>query len=81
MVVKTSSDSIGFIIMQCFFTCLTIQDYFPIFDQWCMISRFKREEMKIQAWENHQKAKTEAEMRRVEVCAYYLILFLSDFIF
>lgn len=23
--------------------------------------------MKIQAWENHQKAKTEAEMRKIEV--------------
>ncbi|WRX16608.1 Remorin [Theobroma cacao] len=31
------------------------------------LSRFKREEMKIQAWENHQKAKTEAEMRKIEV--------------
>ncbi|KAH9658832.1 Remorin C domain-containing protein [Citrus sinensis] len=28
---------------------------------------FKREEMKIQAWENHQKAKAEAEMRKIEV--------------
>lgn len=32
-----------------------------------VISRFKREEAKIQAWENHEKAKAEAEMRRVEV--------------
>lgn len=38
--------------------------------------RFKREEIKIQAWENHQKAKTEAEMRRVEVS----LCFLPDFI-
>jgi len=48
--------------------------------------RFKREEMKIHAWENHQKAKTEAEMRKIEVfntffsslleqCFYLLILF------
>lgn len=29
--------------------------------------RFKREEAKIQAWENHEKAKAEAEMRRIEV--------------
>ncbi|KAH9698688.1 Remorin C domain-containing protein [Citrus sinensis] len=31
------------------------------------MARFKREEMKIQAWENHQKAKAEAEMRKIEV--------------
>ncbi|XP_050210769.1 uncharacterized protein LOC126661056 [Mercurialis annua] len=31
------------------------------------LARFKREEMKIQVWENHQKAKTEAEMRKIEV--------------
>nr|CAD1835292.1 unnamed protein product [Ananas comosus var. bracteatus] len=29
--------------------------------------RFKQEEIKIQAWENHQKAKTEAKMRKIEV--------------
>ena len=34
------------------------------------ISRFEREEMKIQAWENHQKAKTEAEMKKIEVTFY-----------
>jgi Remorin, C-terminal region len=32
--------------------------------------RFKREEIKIQAWEDHQKAKIEAEMRKVEVGHY-----------
>ncbi|RVX11600.1 hypothetical protein CK203_015885 [Vitis vinifera] len=31
------------------------------------IFRFEREELKIQVWENHQKAKTEAEMRKIEV--------------
>ena len=31
------------------------------------ICRFKREEIKIQAWESQQKAKLEAEMRRIEV--------------
>ncbi|WVZ55219.1 hypothetical protein U9M48_005910, partial [Paspalum notatum var. saurae] len=30
------------------------------------LSRFQREEAKIQAWENHQKAKIEAEMKRIE---------------
>ncbi|KAI5071433.1 hypothetical protein GOP47_0013684 [Adiantum capillus-veneris] len=30
-------------------------------------SQFDREEAKIQAWENHEKAKAEAEMRRIEV--------------
>lgn len=29
--------------------------------------RFKREEIKIQAWESQQKAKLDAEMRRIEV--------------
>jgi hypothetical protein len=29
--------------------------------------RYKREEVKIQAWENREKAKAEAEMRRMEV--------------
>ncbi|CAL9766834.1 unnamed protein product [Musa acuminata subsp. burmannicoides] len=32
-----------------------------------LASRFKREEIKIQAWENHQKATIEAEMRKIEV--------------
>ncbi len=32
-----------------------------------MGNRYKREEAKIQAWENHEKAKAEAEMRRIEV--------------
>ncbi|KAK7250908.1 hypothetical protein RIF29_33678 [Crotalaria pallida] len=27
---------------------------------------FRREEMKIQAWENHEKAKTEAKMQKIE---------------
>uniref|UniRef100_A0A5B7BKN6 Remorin C-terminal domain-containing protein n=2 Tax=Davidia involucrata TaxID=16924 RepID=A0A5B7BKN6_DAVIN len=31
------------------------------------MTRFQREEIKIQAWENHQKAKTEAEMSKIEV--------------
>ncbi|KAL6847660.1 hypothetical protein ACP4OV_022686 [Aristida adscensionis] len=30
------------------------------------LARFQREEAKIQAWENHQKAKIEAEMKRIE---------------
>ncbi|CAM8947468.1 unnamed protein product [Rhodiola kirilowii] len=29
--------------------------------------QFKRDEIKIQAWENHQKAKAEAEMKKAEV--------------
>jgi len=38
-----------------------------------LLHRFRREEMKIQAWENHQKAKTEAKMKKIEVytCYYY----------
>lgn len=31
------------------------------------VFRYKREEIKIQAWESQQKAKLEAEMRRIEV--------------
>ncbi|KAJ3682018.1 hypothetical protein LUZ60_014591 [Juncus effusus] len=31
------------------------------------LARFKSEENKIQAWENHQKAKIEAEMQKIEV--------------
>jgi hypothetical protein len=31
------------------------------------IFRFKREEIRIEAWESQQKAKLEAEMRRIEV--------------
>jgi hypothetical protein len=34
---------------------------------WGLGNRYKREEAKIQAWENHEKAKAEAEMRRIEV--------------
>ncbi|XP_047083875.1 uncharacterized protein LOC124695018 [Lolium rigidum] len=30
------------------------------------LARFQREEVKIQAWENHQRAKYEAEMKRIE---------------
>lgn len=36
--------------------------------------RFKREEVKIQAWENHQKRKAEMEMKKVEV----MVLLLSN---
>jgi hypothetical protein len=32
-----------------------------------LLCRFKREEIKIQAWEDHQKAQIEAEMRKIEV--------------
>lgn len=32
--------------------------------------RFKREEMKIEAWENHEKRKAEMEMKRMEVRTY-----------
>lgn len=39
--------------------------------------RFQREEAKIQAWENHEKAKAEAEMRRIEVSIQVLLLSLS----
>uniref|UniRef100_A0A453J6G2 Remorin C-terminal domain-containing protein n=1 Tax=Aegilops tauschii subsp. strangulata TaxID=200361 RepID=A0A453J6G2_AEGTS len=32
----------------------------------CDSCRFQREEVKIQAWENHQRAKIEAEMKSIE---------------
>ena len=38
---------------------------------WPLFGRFKREEIKIHAWEDHQKAKIEAEMRKIEV-SYFL---------
>ncbi|XP_042032251.1 remorin 4.1-like [Salvia splendens] len=38
------------------------------------MARFKREEVKIQAWENHQKRKAEMQMRKVEVKAERLIM-------
>lgn len=40
-----------------------------------LIYRYKREEVKIQAWENHQKRKAEMEMRKVEVTRLPLELF------
>lgn len=56
--------------------------------------RYKREEIKIQAWESQQKAKLEAEMRRIEVleilslplsgsteCSLKLRVFGSKFLF
>lgn len=36
--------------------------------------RYKREEVKIQAWENHEKTKAEMEMRRIEVGDVNLML-------
>lgn len=48
---------------------------------WLSFSRFKREEIKIQAWENHQQAKTEAEMRKTEVINYLLHVQVSCFQF
>lgn len=33
--------------------------------------RFKREEIRIQAWESQQKARLEAEMRQIEVKASF----------
>jgi hypothetical protein len=37
--------------------------------------RFQQEEAKIKAWEEHAKAKAEAEMRRVEVRIIYLFIY------
>ena len=53
-------------------------------EEYLQFFRFKREEMKIQAWENHQKAKTEAEMRKIEVfdnffCSIVAKVFCSFF--
>ena len=31
------------------------------------VIRYKREEVKIQAWENHEKRKAEMEMKKMEV--------------
>jgi len=43
--------------------------------------RFKREEAKIQAWENHEKAKAEAEMRRIEVTISLHHILIDDVVF
>lgn len=43
-----------------------------------LLSRFKREEIKIQAWEEHQKAQIEAEMRKIEVSRLFLEFFLAS---
>ena len=40
-----------------------------------LLSRFKREEIKIQAWEDHQKAQIEAEMRKIEVSRLFPVNF------
>lgn len=40
-----------------------------------LFSRFKREEIKIQAWEDHQKAQIEAEMRKIEVSRLFPVNF------
>lgn len=42
-----------------------------------LLSRFKREEIKIQAWEDHQKAQIEAEMRKIEVRRLFSVLLFS----
>lgn len=39
-----------------------------------LINRYKREEVKIQAWESHQKRKAEMEMRRMEVFVLAILL-------
>lgn len=36
--------------------------------------RFKREEVKIQAWENHEKRKAEMEMKKIEVHECELVI-------
>lgn len=37
--------------------------------------RFKREEVKIEAWENHEKRKAEMEMKRMEVIVTWFLFF------
>lgn len=44
-----------------------------------LLCRFKREEIKIHAWEDHQKAKIEAEMRKIEVSFFQLSNFRFNF--
>jgi hypothetical protein len=44
--------------------------------------RFRREEAKIHTWENHQKEKINAEMKRVEVAIpIYAPTYFSTFYF
>lgn len=35
--------------------------------------RYKREEVKIQAWENHEKRKAEMQMKKMEVICFIAI--------
>lgn len=42
-----------------------------------LIGRFKQQEVKIQAWENHEKRKAEMEMKRMEVTFSYYIFWLD----
>lgn len=49
--------------------------FFPSPVPFNSIYRFKREEVKIQAWENHEKRKAELEMRRMEVLHFINIFF------
>lgn len=38
------------------------------------IYKYKREEVKIQAWENHEKRKAEMEMKRMEVLLFKIFI-------
>jgi hypothetical protein len=40
--------------------------------------RFKKEEVKIEAWEGRQRAKIEYEMRRIEVHTWLALLFENE---
>jgi hypothetical protein len=40
--------------------------------------RYKREEVKIQAWENHEKRKAEMEMKKIEVWLAFLFRPFSE---
>lgn len=44
------------------------------------ISRYQREEAKIQAWVNLQNAKAEAQSKKLEVTHYRKILFFKQFV-
>lgn len=43
--------------------------------------RFKQEEIKIMAWENHQKATIEAELRKIEVYYGFLQCWNHSFLY
>lgn len=62
-----------------FYCYVTGTDKLMDISEMCMwIYRYKREEVKIQAWENHEKRKAEMEMKRMEVLLFRIVVVLTN---